>query len=194
MATFLIADQHFFHASPDKPDGIIRMCGRPFANGRAMNEALRAAHNAVVRPTDDVIMLGDFAHRAGDPEALRSLFTSLNGVKHLVLGNHDGPSRQLPWASVHEVLHTSVDSTSLTLCHYAWRTWPRIRRGAMMLYGHSHGRLPSNQQSADIGVDVLGWAPLRLNAIKAYMATLAPLVDPEDGDLESDNSNGGVKP
>ena len=193
MATFLISDQHYFHASPDRPDGIIKLAGRPFASGRDMTQALRAAHNKVVKSNDDVICLGDFAHRAGDAEALRALFDSLNGRKHLILGNHDGPStRELAWASVNEVLHTSIDSTVLTLCHYPWRSWPRIRRHALNLHGHHHGRLPGNQQSADIGVDVLGWAPLRLNQIKAYMATLPPLVDPEAG-YDLDN-NDGVKP
>jgi hypothetical protein len=40
------------------------------------------------------------------------------------------------------------------------------------LYGHSHGRLPGNVQNADVGVDVMGWTPLRLGQIRDYMATL----------------------
>ncbi|MGD5596738.1 hypothetical protein QUT21_22695, partial [Xanthomonas citri pv. citri] len=60
------------------------------------------------------------------------------------------------------------------------------------LYGHSHGRLPGNSQSMDIGVDVFGWAPLRLNQIKAHLATLPPLVDPEAGDDFENNES--VKP
>jgi len=54
-----------------------------------------------------------------------------------------------------------------------------------MLYGHHHGKIRGNQRSADIGVDVLGIAPVRLVAIKAYMATLPPRVDRESGDLEN---------
>jgi calcineurin-like phosphoesterase family protein len=189
MATFLISDPHYFHAGPDG-GGIIRLCSRPFDGVGAMNEALRAAHNQVVKNSDDdVIFLGDFAHRAGDPKALRALFDSLAGRKHLVTGNHDGPSTLLlPWASTHEALHTSIDGVPMTLCHYAWRVWPRMRRGALMLHGHNHGRLPGNRQSADVGVDVMGWAPLRINQIKAYLATLPPLVDPE-ADLD-----GGLTP
>lgn len=186
MATFLIADPHFFH------EGIIRLASRPFQNAREMNSALKSAWNDVVKnPTDDVIVLGDFAHRA-EPKELRALFDSLRGKKHLIIGNHDGPDTlALPWASPpRDVAYMSIDSTAVTLCHYAWRTWPRIRRGGLMLYGHNHGRLPGNRQSADIGVDVLGWAPLRLNQIKQYLATLPPLVDPE-GDPDP---NGGVMP
>ncbi|UQR65053.1 hypothetical protein LRP30_07270 [Bradyrhizobium sp. C-145] len=45
--------------------------------------------------------------------------------------------------------------------------------------------MPGNQQSADIGVDVMGIAPVRLATIKAYMATLPPRVDPEAGDIKN---------
>lgn len=57
-----------------------------------------------------------------------------------------------------------------------------------MLYGHNHCRLPGNQQSCDIGVDVMGFTPVRLQTIKAYLATLPALLDPEAGgdDLEND--------
>ncbi len=181
MATFLIADTHFGHES------IIRLCNRPFADVSQMNEAMVANWNAVVKNDDDVIVLGDFAHRM-DPEKLRKLFDSLRGRKHLVIGNHDDKrTLALPWASPsRDVVYTSIDSTRVVLCHYAWRTWPAIRKGALMLFGHHHGRLPGNQQSADIGVDVMGFAPVRLNQIKAHMATL-PFVDPEAGGADLEN-------
>ncbi|HMJ29829.1 MAG TPA: hypothetical protein VK512_14035 [Xanthobacteraceae bacterium] len=76
----------------------------------------------------------------------------------------------------------------------AWRVWPRQRRGALMLYGHSHGRLPGNQQSMDIGVDTMGWSPVRLNAIKSVMAQLPPLIEPEGGDDIENDDGGGMKP
>jgi calcineurin-like phosphoesterase family protein len=186
MATYFVADTHWGHA------GILGLCMRPFCDVRSMDEALEANWNAVVRKDDTVIHLGDFAHRY-DAAKLPKLFASLAGKKILVRGNHDGPETlALPWESVHEVLHTSVDATAVTLCHYAWRVWPRQRKGALMLFGHSHGRLTGNQQSMDIGVDVMGWSPVRLNQIKAVLATLPPLVNPEGGDdLENDS---GVKP
>jgi hypothetical protein len=45
----------------------------------------------------------------------------------------------------------------------------------------------------DIGVDVMGWAPVRLSAIKQRLAQLPPLTDPEATD-EIENTSGGVKP
>jgi calcineurin-like phosphoesterase family protein len=188
MTTFLISDTHFGHSA------IIRMCNRPFADVREMDETMTANWNAVVRKDDSVIHLGDFAHRY-DAAKLPKLFASLNGRKHLIKGNHDDAATlALPWESVHDVLHTSIDSTALTLCHYAWRVWPRQRRGSSMLYGHSHGRLPGNHQSMDVGVDVMGWSPVRLTQIKSVLAELPPIADPEAGDDVENDEVGGVKP
>jgi calcineurin-like phosphoesterase family protein len=189
MATYFVADQHYFH------EGIIRLCARPFDNARQMNDALRTAHNAVVKNDDDVIFLGDFAHRAGDPNELRKLFDSLNGRKILVPGNHDGPATLgLPWAQpAKDILLCSAESTRLVLCHFALRVWPSMHKGSTLhLFGHSHGRLPGNDKSMDIGVDVMGWAPVTLKQIKQRLATLPPLVDPEGGD-DLENID-GVKP
>lgn len=186
MATFLIADTHFGHG------GIIALCQRPFSDVAEMDAAMIAAWNATVRPTDSVIHLGDFAYRH-PADKLQALFASLNGTKHLVRGNHDGNATQaLPWASQRDLWHVSVDSQNVVCCHYALRTWAKIRRGAIMLYGHSHGRLPGNAQSCDIGVDVLGFAPLRLSTIKAHLATLPLMNDPEARNDIEDLGNGGL--
>jgi hypothetical protein len=46
----------------------------------------------------------------------------------------------------------------------------------------------------DIGVDVVGYRPLRINEIKAYLAALPPIVDPEGGDDLENDEGGGMKP
>jgi calcineurin-like phosphoesterase family protein len=160
-----------------------------------MDRVMRDSWCSTVTADDDVICLGDFAHRA-EPKALRRLFDSLPGRKHLVIGNHDGQDTlALPWSSPpRDVLFCSVESTRLVLCHYAMRVWPSMHKGSTLhLYGHSHGRLAGNCQSMDIGVDVMGWAPVRLSAIKQRLAQLPPLIDPEaSGQIE--NTSGGAKP
>ncbi|RXH16927.1 metallophosphoesterase family protein [Bradyrhizobium guangzhouense] len=192
MTTYFLADPHFFHASPDKADGIIRMTNRPFANGREMVEVMTEAYLSVVRPDDEVICLGDFAHKA-DPNALRKLFNSLPGRKCLVAGNHDDDfTKSLGWEWVRDIAVLTVESTKLVLCHYPMLSWPGSRKPTtLQLYGHHHGKLPGNNQSCDIGVDVLGFAPVRLSQIKAHMATLPPRADPENGEFENKE---GLKP
>lgn len=176
MTNFITADTHFGHG------GIIGLCNRPFASVQEMDETMRDAWNATVKPGDTVIHVGDFAHRY-DPAKLPALFASLNGKKHLIKGNHDDKhTLALPWESVRDIGFVSIDSQKVVMCHYALRTWPGIARGALMLYGHSHGRLPGNVQSCDVGVDVFGYAPVRLNQIKSYLAQLPLMADPEARD------------
>ena len=167
MATFFTADTHFGHAN------VIRHCGRPFGDVHAMNHAMTESWNAVVRPGDVVYHLGDFAYRfKGD---LRALFDRLHGEKHLVAGNHDRPETlSLPWASVRELVHATVDGQRMTLCHYPMMSWPHLHRGAIHLYGHVHGRIPATGRACDVGVDVWAMRPASLAEIQARLSAARP--------------------
>jgi hypothetical protein len=54
--------------------------------------------------------------------------------------------------------------------------------------------LVGNVQSCDIGVDVMGFAPVRRDAIKAHLATLPLTHDLQARGQIDDPSNGGPKP
>ena len=53
------------------------------------------------------------------------------------------------------------------LCHYAFRTWRDMTRGAWNLHGHSHGRLKPQPHQADVGVDAWGFRPVTLAQVMA---------------------------
>ena len=89
---------------------------------------------------------------------------------------------QTPWASVNDIAQISVEGARIVLCHYAMRVWPGDRRGAVMLYGHSHGRLSGNSQSLDVGVDCWGFAPASWSQVRERLATLPPRLPLEDDD------------
>lgn len=167
---FFISDTHFGHAN------IIRMCNRPFAGLEEHDRLLVESWNAVVQPGDVVWHLGDFA-RGLDAKASRRVFEQLRGHKRLILGNHDfrGGTRSLGWESVQHYAETSIDGTRICLFHYGMRVWPGMHHGSVMLYGHSHGRLPGNRQSMDIGVDVMGFSPVTWPQIRARLEELPPL-------------------
>lgn len=170
MTTFFTADSHFGHA------GITQMCDRPYADIAEHDRALVDAWNTVVRPGDEIWHLGDFAYRC-PPQRVRARFDQLNGVKRLIVGTHDhkGPTLTLPWVSIDQLTETRVDGRVLVLCHYSLRVWRNMRRGAIMLYGHSHGNLPGNRQSLDVGVDCTGYAPIALPQIRTMLEALPPL-------------------
>ena len=163
MTTFFTADNHFGHAS------IIGMCNRPFNDVDQMDRAMIAAWNEVVSPGDNIWHLGDFAYRC-DLTRKRAIFGRLNGSLHLVPGNHDDKdTMSLGWASIGQIREITVDGQRLVLCHYGLRTWPGAHRGALHLYGHSHGTLPGNAQCLDVGADVWNFRPVTLPAIRKVL-------------------------
>jgi len=183
------ADCHFGHAS------IIRMAGRPFGSIEEHDQALIDAWNAHVAPGDTVFVVGDFAHKADNPQAAK-IFERLRGTKHLVVGNHDGEfvRTQLPWASVMDRVKLTVDGQKIVLDHYPLRSWEGVRSGAIQLFGHVHNRIDVWSNSCDVGVDAWGYRPVTLFDIRARLDTALPhvmeeyLLDDEDALVDEDEA------
>jgi calcineurin-like phosphoesterase family protein len=188
MTTFFTADHHFGHAN------IIKHCERAYASVEEMDADMIVRWNAVVTPRDRVINVGDFAFKC-DPRRLRSIFAKLHGQKFLVIGNHDDKETlALPWAAPpRHILNVSVDGQRVVCCHYGMRTWAGANRGAVHVYGHSHGRLPGNSMSCDVGVDCWDFYPVDLPTIQARLAA-SPAPTDVEVDPEPDNNDGGMKP
>ncbi len=161
MATWFTADTHFGHA------GAMSLYRRPFVSVPEMNETMIARWNETVGADDDVWHLGDFALRTG-AEAAASLLQRLNGRKHLVVGNNDPPEiTALPqWSTVQAYAELTVDAHRLVLCHYAFRTWNGMAKGALNLHGHSHGRLKPLPRQTDVGVDAWEFRPIAVGQMR----------------------------
>lgn len=164
-AVWFTADTHFGHA------GALSLYRRPFASVAAMNAAMVARWNEAVAPDDAVWHLGDFALRTS-PEQAASLLRGLHGRKHLIRGNNDVPEIScLPeWASVADYQEISVEGHPLVLCHYAFRTWNGMAKGALNLHGHSHGRLKPLPRQTDVGVDAWDFRPIALHQVRGGAA------------------------
>ena len=160
-ALLFTADTHFGHA------GAIALYRRPFASVADMDRAMIERWNAVVQPEDIVWHLGDFAVRQ-KPERIAELLAALNGTKHLVVGNNDGPATTscVGWASVRAYAEIEVEGVHLVLCHYAFRTWRGSSKGWLNLHGHSHGRLKPQPRQFDVGVDIRDFRPVRLAELR----------------------------
>jgi calcineurin-like phosphoesterase family protein len=161
MAVWFTADTHFGHA------GALALYRRPFSSVPAMNAAMAERWNATVKPDDEVWHLGDFALRTS-AAAAGPLLRSLNGRKHLVTGNNDPPDiAALPeWATVQAYAEITVDTYRLVLCHYAFRTWNGMAKGALNLHGHSHGRLKPLPRQTDVGVDCWDFRPVAVHQMR----------------------------
>jgi len=134
-----------------------------------MDEVMIARWNARVQNGDLVYHLGDFAftdHKLYLPR--------LNGEKRLIRGNHDHSNRIRTaggWSGIDDMLTIEIDGVGIVLCHYGLRVWKRSHRGALHFYGHSHGSLPGDSQSIDVGVDCWDFRPVSLAEIKTRLAT-----------------------
>jgi calcineurin-like phosphoesterase family protein len=138
--------------------------------------------NEAVRPGDAVWHLGDFALGPG-PGRIAELLGSLNGEKHLVVGNNDGATTlaALGWASIQHYAELTVEGRKLVLCHYPFRSWHGIGKGAINLHGHSHGRLAPMSRQWDVGVDVWDFRPVTLATILARRRRAAQRRDLSEG-------------
>jgi calcineurin-like phosphoesterase family protein len=174
MAVFFTSDTHFGHA------GTLGLFGRPFASVAAMDDALVARWNAVVGADDEVWLLGDFALGPGLKRAA-ALLDALAGRKHLVAGNNDPPEvRALAgWASIADYAELELDGRALVLCHYPFRSWNGMAKGALNLHGHSHGRLNPLTRQIDVGVDCWDFAPVALPRLLAAARRRPPAPAPK---------------
>lgn len=160
MAIFFTSDTHF--GDPR----ILRIDRRPYASLAEHDADLIARWNSVVGSEDEVWHLGDFA-LGPSPNEVQALLDGLNGVKHLIIGNNDGPATLSlkGWSSVSHYAELEVDGTRLVLCHYPFRTWNRMGRGVVDIHGHSHGKLKPIPRQYDVGVDVFDFSPVGLATV-----------------------------
>ncbi|MBZ6077674.1 metallophosphoesterase family protein [Microvirga puerhi] len=160
MTVFFTSDTHF--GDPR----VLRIDKRPFKTIPEHDEALIARWNEVVGPKDEVWHLGDFALHV-KLARITELLERLNGRKHLITGNNDGPETvsAVGWASVQPYAELNLDGYGLVLCHYAFRTWKNMGRGWIDLHGHSHGKLKPQTRQFDVGVDARDYRPVTLDEI-----------------------------
>lgn len=176
---FFTSDSHFFHTN------IIGYCDRPFLDSDEMDAHMIKEWNAAVAPGDLVYHLGDFAitgYSVKHKFKVEKLLAKLNGQKILITGNHDSPAvtSAKGWAKIyHGIHHVKIDGQRIILCHYGMRTWQFKSGGAWHLYGHSHGNLPALDKSFDVGVDNMGYQPVKFERIKEIMDKM-DIGKPED--------------
>jgi calcineurin-like phosphoesterase family protein len=56
----------------------------------------------------------------------------------------------------------------MVLCHYPFRSWRRMDKGAFDLHGHCHGRLAPQPRQVDVGVDSWDFRPVTLAQIREH--------------------------
>jgi len=92
---------------------------RPFTDVRHMHQVLINNYNSVVPKNGICYFLGDIG--VGDVETTKKVIDQLNGIKVLILGNHDKGMNRMYDAGFNVVIHGAtlkIAGATVTLSHY----------------------------------------------------------------------------
>jgi calcineurin-like phosphoesterase family protein len=164
---YYISDLHLGH------ENIMRLCKRPFRSVEEMDETLIKNWNSVVKPTDEVYILGDFNFKSAGSGA--NYLRKLNGKKFLITGNHDNVTPEMrslcEWVGSYKEVHDG--DTKIVLFHYPIVEWNGYFRGSLHFYGHIHNsfendahKIMKNIKNAyNVGADILDFTPQTMQGV-----------------------------
>jgi calcineurin-like phosphoesterase family protein len=165
MATFIIANCQFGRS------GVIRPNNRPFGNVQDMNDEMVQRWNAVVKPEDTVIHLGNFAW---DPTTAEEMFEDLNFNQLLLLpAEHDSAILELQAAGG---LPTNVkvvnyifeqNNLNATFSYWPMLEWPSKSKGGYLFHGYYNKKYKSDHKKKMINMATEFWnyTPQNINSI-----------------------------
>jgi calcineurin-like phosphoesterase family protein len=125
---FVIADTHFSHRKVTE--------FRPWATVEEHDRALVEAWNATVRKDDTVWHLGDVCLGGRDKLAILS---TLNGIKRLVLGNHDTYPKEL-YGLYFNKIFGAAEWHDCILTHVPVHPYQLDTRYRLNVHGHMHDK------------------------------------------------------
>lgn len=164
---YVISDTHWFHHN------IIKYCGRPSNHNRIMVDRW----NHIVAPGDTILHLGDLfftANTARREEFFQEIAPSLNGIKYLILGNHDRaglvPQYEAAGFEVIRPFTMPYKGFEVTFDHYPTNKGV-IQKGdnCIRVHGHIHNngyqhvrtrrREDSRYGNVNVSVEVVNYTP-----------------------------------
>lgn len=188
MDIWFSSDFHMGHRN------IITYCSRPFRDVGHMNEELISRHNAVVKPEDLVIDVGDFSMSHKGVEGWRR---RLHGRRKLIYGNHDRchhmHSAHEKWVAQYvawgfeEVLPNlgmTIADRDVRIEHMPYnedverhKKYDQYRPkddGRFLIHGHIHAK-PTQRirgRMIDVGVDANGYAPVHIDQLAQWISEI----------------------
>lgn len=133
---FYIADLHLGH------ENVLRFDNRQFDNIQDHDTTIINNWNNAVGIDDDVYILGDISWF--NSTKTTEIFKSLNGIKHLIIGNHDkkllkNQELRKEFCEITDYKELTFDSNNgVVLCHYPIPCFNRHYYGWYHFYGHVH--------------------------------------------------------
>lgn len=153
---FAIADLHLGH------QGMLAK-GRPFASLDEMHETIIERWNAVVRPQDNVRVLGDIAWK----EKYLPLLSRLAGHLTMVGGNHDQFKAKLYAQYFKKIYGIKEIGSDLVLSHVPIHPISLKERWLANVHGHHHARtVDLGPRYFNVSVEMIDYTPIALETIR----------------------------
>lgn len=172
---YYIADTHFHD------ERVMRMARRPFESVDEHDKALIERWNKKVKTDDTVYLLGDVSEN--NYPGILDILKSLNGKKHLIVGNHDlemldSFKESGVFESIEDIKFIKDNGRDVILIHYPLMDWRTIIKNSYLVYGHIHNkteeqgseygeilRYYKGKPAYNAGVDVNNFEPVSLDEL-----------------------------
>ena len=143
---YFIADLHFGHQNALAYDN------RPFKTIEEHDNIIIKNWNDTVGIDDDVYILGDISWY--NVTRTIEIIHSLNGIKHLIMGNHDAKliknkDLQKEFVEFTNYKELSYNDKGIILCHYPMPCFKNHFHGWYHFYGHVHTSFEENMMQHD---------------------------------------------
>ena len=158
--TYFTSDWHIGHAA------VIKFSCRPFVDVDHQSRVLANNYNSTVGTNDICYFLGDMGLCSG--EDLKRVMKQLNGIKILILGNHDKKGRQF-WfeCGFSAVMYSSslrVGGETVTMTHCP--LYGVFRENTMAMKGVDNNNLPNwhgEEKNFKKGFAIPSWGQFHLH-------------------------------
>jgi len=168
-SVYFTSDLHFDHHNlVDFRRGVH---GVDLISTQDMNEWIVEKHNEVVKKKDDIVwILGDVSWSV---EGLKYL-NEMNGVKRLVLGNHDTEGRKLhvkEFLPYFESIHGALKKYDMIMTHVPIHPQELVFRWTHNVHGHIHHleRQIEDDRYLNVNIDVRKGYPTSLIQLREEM-------------------------
>ena len=165
---YFSSDLHLYHHN------VLKYANRLFKDVREMHKEFVKNHNAIVNEDDEFWFLGDLC--IASPEfvgKMRKIVDSMNGVKHIVLGNHDDWKARSYLNAGFTTAHTAAwlyhEGLKFYMMHDpAEYAVVEKEENAVLLCGHIHQlfkHLLPGKRVINVGLDVWDYKPVSIEQI-----------------------------
>lgn len=153
---FIISDTHFGH----KRILEFEAAARPFATIQEHDWMLVQKWNTVVKPKDTVWHLGDVFFGVDG----HTILASLNGLKKLVLGNHDHYRMEI-YQRYFSKIYGAAQEQGCILTHIPVHPEQLEKRYRLNIHGHKHSKKIDDNRYVCVSAEHTGLAPILLDSV-----------------------------